>query len=891
MKKSHRPRQGLIYLIIAVSAGFLYWYIQFAFSHYHLEQMQWAAKAIFLFKLPIELASSVYCISFLLLGITYLFLRQQPTTKKEHTYKPPVGIIYLCYNDLDQEALKSLMSLSYDGKIFLIIHDDSIDPSVNAETDRIAQRMSLINESINIRVLRRKHKTGGKAGAMNYVLEKSAHLYDYFILCDNDSTILQPDIIERSLPYFENPDLAIVQYRSLGIIRKDYCKANFILRKSIDAFHANMSVYSRFGWQPFIGHNAILRTSAVREVGGFTPGFFSDDLDLTIRLNLKGYRVKYGHDLHMGETHPPNYTAFRKRSYKWSYGCMQSLKAHSWNIIRSKLSLAEKCFFFLFTGHYVMSIFLFLYMITNFIIAPFFIEVNPFGVGESIVAGSMLIFIIFFPFLSYFIRLGQLNRAFKPIALGALVYGTTDFDSIRGTIDCVLGKKRKWIPTNLAGNGKIKNKIWLEPLFGLILLVVPMVTQISLLFLPSTYLFAGKFLFVPALQFAYNDKEKIKAPVVRKRSKVTGIFLFFLLFFFLPEGTGYSQNVHVSIRGDQIYKDGSQFKIKGINYGPWKPGTGPNKNYEYPSAAEIEKDLKLIKEANANTILVYDPPAYVLQVAERNRLQVFCTFPVNWYGLESDSVLNSQKSYIAERVKMLKQSNALLGWVIGNEIPENALLKYGNGLYERAIKEIYDEMKKVDPVHPVTHSNWPLAKSLNLSFLDIVSFNVYPVWPTEVISRGYGNYIRDILKPIAGSKPLLVTEFGINSLESGNEGQAQTIKNCWEEIKKQNTCGGIVFSFADEWWKNYDNPVRPDDYWLREAAANDEATHDQDPEEYYGLMTSDRRPKKSYYAVQSMYSENNVFLGHIVSIPGALVIALIIIAGYFTYKGAVSVEE
>ena len=211
MKKSHRPRQGLIYLIIAVSAGFLYWYIQFAFSHYHLEQMQWAAKAIFLFKLPIELASSVYCISFLLLGITYLFLRQQPTTKKEHTYKPPVGIIYLCYNDLDQEALKSLMSLSYDGKIFLIIHDDSIDPSVNAETDRIAQRMSLINESINIRVLRRKHKTGGKAGAMNYVLEKSAHLYDYFILCDNDSAILQPDIIERSLPYFENPDLAIVQ--------------------------------------------------------------------------------------------------------------------------------------------------------------------------------------------------------------------------------------------------------------------------------------------------------------------------------------------------------------------------------------------------------------------------------------------------------------------------------------------------------------------------------------------------------------------------------------------------------------------------------------------------------------------------------------------------------
>jgi cellulose synthase/poly-beta-1,6-N-acetylglucosamine synthase-like glycosyltransferase len=891
MKTPHRPDQGLIYLIITVSTGFLYWYINFLFSNYHLDQMQWVEKTIFFFKLPIEIISLFYCISFLLVGITFLFLRQKPTVQKELINRPPVGVIYLCYNDLDEEALRSIMTLSYEGKISLIIHDDSTDVAVNAETDRIADRLATINDNISIRVLRRKHKEGGKAGAMNYVLEKTSHLYEYFILCDNDSTILQRDIIERSLPFFENRHLAVVQYRSLGIIRKNYCRANFILRKSIDAFHANMSVYSRFGWQPFIGHNAILRTSAVREVGGFTPGFFSDDLDITVRLNMKGYRVKYGHDLHMGETHPPNYTSFRKRSYKWSYGCMQSLKAHSRNIITSKLSLAEKCFFFLFTAHYVISIFLFLYMIVNFLVAPFFLDVNPFGVGASIIAGSMLILIIFFPFLSYFIRMRQLKQAVKPIVLGALVYGTTDFDAMRGTFDCLFGKKRKWIPTNLAGKGKLKKKALLEPLFGLLLLMVPLITKMSVLFLPSTYLFAGKFLFVPALQLVYNDREKSKSGIIRRRIKVAGISLFFLLFFFLSGATVYSQNKLVEVRGNEIFYDGSSFNIKGVNYGPWKPGTGPNKNYQYPPPAEIDKDLKLIKAANANTILVYDPPAYVLEVAERNKLKVFCTFSINWYGLQRDSSFNAQKKSIIERANSLKQSKALLGWVIGNEVPENALIKYGNQFYEQAIKRIYNELKKVDPVHPVTHSNWPLAKSLDLSFLDIISFNVYPVWPPEVTSRGYGNYIRDILKPIAGSKPLLITEFGINSLESGDEGQARVIKECWEEIKKQNTCGGIVFSFADEWWKNYDNPVRSDNYWYREQAVNDEAKHDEDPEEYYGLMTSDRQPKKAFYAVQSMYNENSVFLGHIISIPGALVIALIMIAGYFTYKGAVRDAE
>jgi cellulose synthase/poly-beta-1,6-N-acetylglucosamine synthase-like glycosyltransferase len=886
--KRHRPHQALIYLIIATSAAFLYWYVSFLFTYYHIGQMQWVEKIIFFFKLPVEIVSSLYSIAFLLVGVTYLFLRQKPTTKKQLHDKPPVGLIYLCYNDLDEEALGSLMTLSYDGKIFLIIHDDSTDTAVNAETDRVARHLASITDHIDIRVLRRKNKAGSKAGAMNYVLDKTAHLFDYFILCDNDSTILQPDIIERSLSFFEDNEVAIVQFRSLGIVRKDYCKANFILRKSIDAFHANMSVYSRFGWQPFIGHNAILRTAAVRDVGGFTPGFFSDDLDITVRLNLKGYSVIYGHDLRMGETHPPNYTAFRKRSYKWSYGCMQSLKAHAWSIIKSRLSLAEKCFFFLFTAHYVMSIFLFLYMVVNFMIAPFFIEVNPFGVGESVVAGCMLILVIFFPFLSYFIRMGQVKQAIKPIVLGALVYGTTDFDSMRGTIDCLLGKKRKWIPTNLAGKGKLRKKIWLEPLFGVIMMIIPLITKMSLLFLPSTYLFAGKFLFVPALQLAYNDKEKVQNPVrTRRRHRVVGMFLISALLFFVPEGIGYGQEHHVEVRGNQIFKNDSPLKIKGINYGPWRPETGPNKKYQYPTPAQIDKDLDLIKEANANTILVYDPPAYVLEIAEKKELQVFCTFAINWYGLDNDSTFNAQKTAIVEKVNVLKQSNALLGWVVGNEIPENALLKYGYRFYEEAIKRFYDAIKKVDAVHPVTHSNWPLAKSLKLSFLDIISFNVYPVWPTEVISRGYGNYIRDILKPIAGSKPLLITEFGINSLEGGDEGQARTIKSCWEEIKKLNICGGMVFSFADEWWKNYDNPVRPDNYWLRQPSSNDEATHDEDPEEYYGLMTSDRKPKKAYYAVKRMYAENNVFLGNIISIPGALVLALIIIAAYFTYRGAV----
>lgn len=142
-----RPHQGLIYLIITVSFGFLYWYIHFLSTHYHFDQMSAVAKAIFLFKLPIEITSLLYSIAFVLVGLTFLFLRQKPTTAKELHKKPPVGLIYLCYNDLDTEALESLMKLSYEGKTFLIIHDDSTDAEVNAETDRVAEHLAYMRRN------------------------------------------------------------------------------------------------------------------------------------------------------------------------------------------------------------------------------------------------------------------------------------------------------------------------------------------------------------------------------------------------------------------------------------------------------------------------------------------------------------------------------------------------------------------------------------------------------------------------------------------------------------------------------------------------------------------------------------------------------------------------
>jgi len=123
-----------------------------------------------------------------------------PPKQSRSTAHPPVGIIYLCCDDLDIEALGSLANLEYEGKRYLIIHDDSKSASVRAELDAAAERLRG-QESWEVIVLRRPLREGGKPGAVNYVLEQTGHLYEYFFLCDNDSTVLDFWTIEKAVPF------------------------------------------------------------------------------------------------------------------------------------------------------------------------------------------------------------------------------------------------------------------------------------------------------------------------------------------------------------------------------------------------------------------------------------------------------------------------------------------------------------------------------------------------------------------------------------------------------------------------------------------------------------------------------------------------------------------
>jgi cellulose synthase/poly-beta-1,6-N-acetylglucosamine synthase-like glycosyltransferase len=888
-KMKHRPSAAMALGVILSTVLFAILWAAWSFHHRSPAQLtggewQLIPLAVTVFQRAVELGAAFYGFSFLFTAVLYLLGRDQSPDGAPLPGRPAVGILYLCCDDLDREALESLAGLQYDGELHLIVHDDSHSAAARAEVDAVVSDLRA-RSACHVRLLRRSSRNGGKPAAINYVLAETGHLYEFFILCDNDSVALDPQAIPKALSYFREPGVAVVQCRNVAAEDGAIPAANRLLARSIDASHVFLHIQARFGWSLFIGHNAFLRTSAVLACGGFTPGVFADDLDLAVRLNFKKHRIVYAPHIRFGEKHPPSYEAFRRRAYKWAYGCMQVLRSHAWRVLASReLSFPEKLSFFAFAGFYVGQTLLLAYLFVHFLLAPLVLPHAGVNTIANLGVGIALAATIYAPTVSYFLKERNLGRSLGSVLLCGLVYGTTDFVCARAVRDCLAGRKRAWIPTNAASGNRSDPGLIREALFGLLFLLMPLFFAPELLYQPCAYLFLGKFLFGPGIALLYRDRENgVNAPVAglsgRRAATSTVSFLAIavaaaLLVFPAPAEAAPS----VSVRGKDLFVNGAPFLVKGMHYGPWRPGTGPGKGYPYPPAAEVDSDLSLIAGLHANTVLVFDPPEYVLDLADHHGLKVLYAFHIQWWTFGSPEGAALRQS-ILERVRKESAHPAILGWVLGNEVPVALLVQRGQPAVEAGLADLYRSVKAIDPVHPVTHSNWPVTKNLQLNFFDIAGFNVYPVWPPEVVAMGFGAYLRNVLQPIAGSKPLLLTEFGANSLEAGEPGQARLVKQCWEELKQAGACGGVVFEFADEWWKNYDNPRVAGAYWDRETASNDEKTHDQDPEEYYGIADAGRRPKPAYATVREMFAGESRWAGiGEREIPGAIMTTLVLLA-------------
>jgi cellulose synthase/poly-beta-1,6-N-acetylglucosamine synthase-like glycosyltransferase len=895
LSTSRRP--GFYALTLLHAGCFAVFYV--ALWHQGLDAYAGAGRGLWWLKIALEILASFYFFSVVLKSCDYLLApagggasagASVPAAGADDSPAswPPIASIYLCAGDLDERALESLCRLDYPGSHDVYVHDDSGDSRVAERVDDVVRALAArTNRSIT--VLRRGERRGGKPGAVNHVLARLGGRYPFVLLADNDSTAVDPLALRKAVPILEDPRVAAVQFRNVGVEARDEAPINGMLRRAIEVFDLFARHQSRHGMTLFLGHNALLKTAALREAGGLREGIFADDVDLSIRLVRSGWRIVYAPEILFGETHPVSYASFRRRAYKWAFGCGQVLREHLLPVLfDARMSFPQKLGLLEFTGFYAIQALLIFYLLLAGIVLPVVSGSLPVEPPVLFASGAAVVVSIFLPSLAYLARHRRLSEWWPFALVCSAVYGSVAFASARGVLDGLLGRRRTWVPTNLrARPWSLAPAAVAESCFGLLLFLVPAWYCPAVLWQPSMHLFALVFLFAPFALALYAPRrpgvdrgerlEGARASGARRGLSIgdfvprTRTFLMLIAVALAAAGwgtlrwAGSATQAHaprVAIDGDRLLVGGAPFLVKGVHYSPWAPGTGPGKGYAWPDEAAVSRDLEMIRGLGANTILVHDAPPSVFPLARRFDLMVIHSFYVNWQSIGVEEQFRARSAAIAGAAAGIGRESNLLAILLGNEVPEWVLKERGIEYVDARIRSLHDAVRKAAPGVPLGHANWPPAKDLTLPYMEIACFNLYPAWPREVVVAGYGDYIDGTLKPIAAGRPLLITEFGQNSLEAAEERQARVLSESWEEIRAR-TAGGVVFEFADEWWKNYDNPIEAEDFWQREHAPDDEKTHDLDPEEYYGLVTSDRNPKPAFETVRAMYSPRPASTGRV----------------------------
>jgi len=307
----------------------------------------------------------------------------------------------------------------------------------------------------------------------------------------------------------------------------------------------------------------------------------------------------------------------------------------------------------------------------------------------------------------------------------------------------------------------------------------------------------------------------------------------------------------VIIKDGRIYADGSLFFIKGVAYGVSAPGLPPGVDgcFSKIPLSVFENDFRMMKGAGINTIRTYEPfPDALLDLAEKYDLKIIeqVVYPSAYTDYSSEIELKALKKIATEAVKKHKNRKCILMWSIWNDAPfcydepGNPVPRYGFETVNKFMKEIYLAVKAADKSRPVTAANILKVKGYDLGFdfLDVIGCNAY-IGGHGFNWRGKEEAVKSVkeMKEISRKykKPVIITETGFSTFvkkDSQDKALNTQIRSAEDDL-----AGIVIFEWTDEWWKG-GNP----------------SVQDKHIEEYWGILTWDRKPKPGFGTVSKLFN-------------------------------------
>lgn len=249
------------------------------------------------------------------------------TTPKVTVQLPMFNELYVAERIIEQAA-----NFDYPAdKLQIQVLDDSTDETKDVIAKKVAE---VAARGINIQHVHRTDRTGYKAGALDAAMDQVEG--DFIAIFDADF-VPDSDFLQKTMPYFQNEKVGVVQTR-WGHINKDYS-----ILTELQAFGLNGHFAIEQGGRNASGHfinfngtGGIWRKKCIEDAGGWEHDTLTEDLDLSYRAQLKGWRFQYLEDVIAPAELPITMSALKSQQHRWMKGGAECFIKMRKRMIRSK---------------------------------------------------------------------------------------------------------------------------------------------------------------------------------------------------------------------------------------------------------------------------------------------------------------------------------------------------------------------------------------------------------------------------------------------------------------------------------------------------------------------------------------------------------------------------
>jgi len=334
---------------------------------------------------------AIYCIALLYITIFCLtqlqllwqYKKKDVTAILEFDDKfvdtPPFVTIQLpLYNEqyVVDRLIDNICLLNYPKDRFEIqILDDSDDETLDMSRRKVEEYK---NKGFNIDLVTRKERTGFKAGALQHGLKFAKG--EFIAIFDADF-LPKPEFLLATIPYFEDPDIGVVQ------TKWEHLNQDYSLITRLQAFQLNVHfTVEQSGRQAadyllqFNGTAGVWRKETIEDAGGWEADTLTEDLDLSIRAQLKGWTIRYLEKVGSPAELPAEMNSLKAQQFRWMKGGAETAKKMLPTVWRSSLTRKKKVHA---TIHLLSSsIFVFVFLVGVFSV-PLLFALGPLGINAD----------------------------------------------------------------------------------------------------------------------------------------------------------------------------------------------------------------------------------------------------------------------------------------------------------------------------------------------------------------------------------------------------------------------------------------------------------------------------------------------------------------------------